>query len=376
MVAAGVFLIARFFPVFEAAPQVMNFIAIIGGLTTVIAASMAIVMNDIKRVIAYSTISQLGLMVLALGVGAREVAIFHLFNHAFFKALLFLVAGSVNHATGTFDMRDMGGLRKKMPWTYVAAVVGGLSLVGIFPLSGFWSKDELLLAASSGGDVAMIVYWMGVLGVALTAFYTIRMLLLTFHGEYKGKVVDAKTSETHHVNIADPSFVMLGPIMLLVILAVVSGFLANPVTAVLFIPAHWFVLFLGGHSLSFDFSIALLSSSIAIIGLIVGYVVYGTKFLPPSKVTLHPVYKFVANKYYLDYLYEKVLVERIFYRVIARSLEWVDGSVVDKVIGVIAWAGRNGGKPVAALQVGQLQAYGLSIALGVTFIFAIYIVRG
>jgi len=289
------------------------------------------------------------------------------------------MAGSVNHATGTFDMRDMGGLRKKMPWTYVAAVIGGLSLIGIFPLSGFWSKDELLLAASSGGDVATIVLWMGMAGVVLTAFYTTRMVLMTFHGEYKGKLGDgaeSKVSEAHHDQLSDPPLVMLGPIMLLVILAVVSGFLSNPTTAILFIPAHWFVVFLGGHSLSFDFSLALLSSVIAIVGLIAGYVVYGTNLLSPSRVTFSPVYKVVANKYYLDYIYEKVLIDKIVYRVIARLLEWIDGGVVDRFIGVIAWVGRNGGKPVSVLQVGQLQVYGLSIALGITFIFAIYMVRG
>ena len=139
MVAAGVFLIARFFPVFQSSDTTMTILAILGSFTAIFAATMGIVNNDIKRVLAYSTISQLGYMVAALGIGAYGPAIFHLFNHAFFKALLFLGAGNVNHATGTFDMRYLGGLRKIMPFSYAFMVIGGLSLIGMFPLAGFWS---------------------------------------------------------------------------------------------------------------------------------------------------------------------------------------------------------------------------------------------
>ena len=152
MVAAGVFLVARFFPVFEASEIALNTVAIIGGITAVLAATMGLVMNDIKRVLAYSTVSQLGYMMLALGVGAPGVAIFHLFTHAFFKCLLFMGAGSVSHATGgTFDMRYMGGLRGHMRWTYITFLIGSLSLAGIFPLAGFWSKDEILASAQGTG---------------------------------------------------------------------------------------------------------------------------------------------------------------------------------------------------------------------------------
>ena len=144
MVAAGVFLVARFFPVFEASPAAMDTVAIVGGVTAIFAASMGLVTNDIKRVLAYSTISQLGFMMLALGVGALAPAIFHLFTHAFFKALLFLGSGSVNHATGTFDMRYMGGLRRAMPWTYITFLIGGLSLAGIFPLPASGARTRYL----------------------------------------------------------------------------------------------------------------------------------------------------------------------------------------------------------------------------------------
>ena len=177
MVAAGVFLIARFYPLFQQSGDALTVVALIGAFTAFMAATMALVMNDIKRVLAYSTISQLGYMMAALGVGAYGAAVFHLFTHAFFKALLFLGAGSVNHATGTFDMRYMGGLGRHMPLTYLLMLIGGLSLVGIIPLAGFWSKDEILLGAWDGSGlvddrVSRLAFAFLIAAVLLTAFYT------------------------------------------------------------------------------------------------------------------------------------------------------------------------------------------------------------
>ena len=191
MVTAGVFLVGRFFPLFQASQDAMMVVALVGGITALFAATMGLVSNDIKRVLAYSTVSQLGYMMLALGIGAYGVAIFHLFTHAFFKALLFLGSGSVNHATGTFDMRFMGGLRKKMPITYITFLIGSLSLAGIFPLAGFWSKDEILLNAfrsgSEGGEiVSMTVFVLAIIAVFMTAFYMFRALFMTFEGEFRG----------------------------------------------------------------------------------------------------------------------------------------------------------------------------------------------
>ncbi|MDE2969616.1 MAG: NADH-quinone oxidoreductase subunit L, partial [Chloroflexota bacterium] len=189
MVAAGVFLVARMFPVFEASDAAMNLVAVTGGVTAVLAATMAVTANDIKRVVAYSTISQLGYMMLALGVGAYGAAMFHLFNHAFFKALLFLGSGSVNHAAGTFDMRYMGGLRRVQPWTYALFLVGALSLAGVFPLAGFWSKDEILAEAfHEGSGVALLVFLLALAAAFMTAFYIFRALFMTFHGTYRGGV--------------------------------------------------------------------------------------------------------------------------------------------------------------------------------------------
>jgi len=178
MVAAGVYLIARTYPLFEAVPQALTVVAVIGGFTAIFAASMGLASNDIKRVLAYSTVSQLGYMMLALGAGSVAAGMFHLFTHAFFKALLFLCAGSVIHAVGTNDIAEMGGLRKYMPRTYVAMLIGALSLIG-FPLfSGFWSKDEVLAATAGHGLPILLAF--AVITVFLTGFYTFRMFFLTF----------------------------------------------------------------------------------------------------------------------------------------------------------------------------------------------------
>jgi NADH-quinone oxidoreductase subunit L len=204
-VAAGVFLVARFFPLFVYSETALTVVAVIGGFTAIFAASMALVMNDIKRVLAYCTISQLGYMMLGLGVAgigvahggnitlevakaATIVGIFHLFNHAFCKALLFLGSGSVNHATGTFDMRQMGGLRKHMPWTYATFLIGSICMAGIWPLACFWSKDEIIAQSwhNLHDDPLIILFYIAVITAFMTAFYMFRVVFMTFGGEYRG----------------------------------------------------------------------------------------------------------------------------------------------------------------------------------------------
>jgi len=216
MVAAGVFLVARTFPLFEHSAEALTTVAAIGAFTAIFAASMGLVMNDIKRVLAYSTISQLGYMMLGLGTGGIAIGIFHLFNHAFFKALLFLGAGSVSHATGTFDMRLMGGLRKAMPWTYATFVIGSLSLAGIWPLAGFWSKDEILITSLASQP---ILFALALITVFMTAFYMFRAVFMTFGGEYRGGSPEAHSTHPH-----ESPRVMVLPMVVLAVLAVVSGF--------------------------------------------------------------------------------------------------------------------------------------------------------
>jgi NADH-quinone oxidoreductase subunit L len=187
MVAAGVYLVARLFPMFVNSPDAMLTVALIGGFTAVFAASMGLVMHDIKRVLAYSTISQLGLMMLSLGVGGFIAAVFHLMTHAFFKAMLFLGSGSVNHATNTYDMRLMGGLRKFMPITYGTFLIGALALTGIPPFSGFWSKDEVILYVFNATyNIQPLLVFFALATPFMTSFYIFRLLIRTFHGEYAG----------------------------------------------------------------------------------------------------------------------------------------------------------------------------------------------
>src|SRR5580704_9039965 len=215
MVVAGVYMGARVYPVFFNGFSIghggVNFMALIGGVTIIIGAVLAFVQTDIKKVLAYSTISQLGYMVMALGVGAWTAAIFHLFTHAFFKACLFLGAGSASHGAGhTFDMREMGGLRKRMPITFTTFVIGSLALAGIFPLAGFWSKDEILVNAGSNGFDAFLV--VGLIGAFLTAAYMTRAVYLTFFGEYRG-----------HEHPHESERLITVPLLILAGLAVVAG---------------------------------------------------------------------------------------------------------------------------------------------------------
>ena len=390
MVAAGVFLVARFFPVFEASEQAMTAVAIIGAFTALFAATMALVMNDIKRVLAYSTISQLGYMMAALGIGAYGAAIFHLFNHAFFKSLLFLGAGSVNHATGTFDMRYMGGLRRYMPWTYVAMLIGGLSLVGIFPLSGFWSKDEILAKAwGGGGSVDNVVFWFLILGGVATGFYTFRMLYMTFHGEFKGGAepeqrLPSPTGQAHRVHLAESPLVMVLPMAVLAIASIASGFLSNPQRDFLWIPVHWFSEFLvpalasQGEVIPVNRGLAIISMVLAVAAIGVATSIYLLRRKPPEVVeqSLAPAHQLLSQKYYIDHMYEQELVAKGFYRYFAGVLDWFDRAIVDSIADNIGWFWRNIGWAVRRLQTGQVQGYAIGISLGIVAILVVYLIWG
>ena len=408
MVAAGVFLVARFFPVFQQSDSAMAVVALIGAFTALMAATMGLAMNDIKRVMAYSTVSQLGYMMAALGLGAYHAAIFHLVTHAVFKALLFLGAGSVNHASGTFDMTYMGGLRRYMPATYILVMVASLSLIGIIPLAGFWSKDEILLAAfdgnSSFADWINIVAFVGLIaGVVFTAFYTVRMVMLTFHGEFKGGIDqenadshpqlaeaqaahpvgdEAHDDDTGHhggVHLAESPLVMVAPMAVLGLGAVVIGYIINPQWInFLGVPIHWVTGFVAdglhlatggeGHAKLPDFSwpMAGISSAAAVAGALAGLAVYGLRrdqTREPLRI-LGPVYVLLTQRYYVDALYENLIVRRSFYRIFAALANWLDRRLVDGVVDLVGWFFRNIGSAVARLQTGQVQAYGTAIALG------------
>ena len=412
MVAAGVFLVARFLPVFQQSDTALAVVALIGVFTAVMAATMGLVMNDIKRVMAYSTVSQLGYMMAALGLGAYAPAIFHLVTHAVFKALLFLGAGSVNHASGTFDMTYMGGLRKYMPATYILVLIASLSLIGFIPLAGFWSKDEILLAAFDGNshfaDWINTVSFVGlIVGVVFTGFYTVRMVMLTFHGEFKGGA-DQENADLHPqqlaaatpaaaddphvgvahndegghhggVHLAESPWVMVAPMAVLGFGAVVVGYIINPQwVGFLGVPVHWVTGFVAdgllaatggeGHAELPDFSwpMAGISTGAAVGGALAGLAVYGLRrdqAIEPLRI-LGPLHTLLSQKYYVDTLYENLIVRRSFYRIFAAFANWLDRRLVDGIVDFVGWFFRNIGSAVARLQTGQVQAYGTAIALG------------
>ena len=384
MVAAGVFLVARLFGLFEQSEAAMSVVALIGGFTAVFAAAMGLAANDIKRVLAFSTVSQLGYMFLALGVGAPGAAMFHLFNHAFFKCLLFLAAGSVHHSVHTFDMRYMGGVRRWMPATYAVSLIGALSLAGIFPLSGFWSKDEILGAAWGGGSgVSQIVFWLALAAAFMTAFYVFRLILMTFHGEFRGGI-DAVPQEDripdeahHHVHRRESPLVMTLPMILLAAFAIGSGYAANSLADLGPIPAHWLSHFLHEDAPSFSVGLAAASSAVALGGAGLAVLIYGTRTL--SLDGLGAPWRFgrrlLAVRFYLDVLYEDFVVRRVLYRGLFLASDWLDRRVVDGAADLAGWFGRNGGRAVAQLQTGQVQVYGVAVSMGAALILIFYLLQ-
>ncbi len=366
MVAAGVFLVARTFPLFEHSTEALTTVAIIGGFTAIFAASMGLVMTDIKRVLAYSTISQLGYMMLGLGVGGVAIGIFHLFNHAFFKALLFLGAGSVNHATGTFDMREMGGLRKVMPWTYATFLIASVSIAGIWPLSGFWSKDEIL---ASSWDSQRILFYLAMITVFMTAFYMFRVVFMTFGGEYRGG-----GSEAHGKPHESPS-VMVMPMVILAVLAVVSG---------LWNVTGQFGQLLG-HGETYSFTegffgilahpLPWISLILAGLGILLAYAIYSARWLSAERIgsIFKPLYTLFYRKYWVDELYENVIVKIALLKGLSAGLQVFDSSGVDGVVSGVANGVITTGRAIRRVQTGQLQLYGLSIGIGIlVIVFVLY----
>ena len=404
MVTAGVFLIARFFPLFEHS-DVMTLVALIGGFTAVFAATMGLVANDIKRVLAYSTISQLGYMMLALGVGAYAPALFHLFTHAFFKAALFLGAGSVHHASGTFNMNYMGGLKKHMPRTYWGMVIASLSLAGLFPFSGFWSKDEILgHAAEVGTMTGNIVLALGLVAALMTAFYMFRAIFLTFHGEWKGggeqETADAEKAGgplpvgNAHSHFGESPWLMVGPIMLLAILAIGIGFFSNPVVEVGSIDKHAFAHFVtvenhevfpsheaaehAGAAPEFNYLVAGISTVLAISGIALAYLMYIKGLISPTAMgtRFQPIYKLMFRKYYFDEIYENVIVRKGFYKYVADALRWFDENWIDNANVHLSNLVSRIGKSGVLIQNGQTQTYAVGMVVGVIAVVAAFLLWG
>jgi len=368
MVAAGVFLVARTYPLFAHSMEAMTTVAVIGGFTAIFAATMGLVMTDIKRVLAYSTISQLGYMMLGLGTGGVAIGIFHLFNHAFFKALLFLGAGSVNHATGTFDMRKMGGLRRFMPWTYATFLIASISIAGIWPLSGFWSKDEILASAL---QVQPILFALAMITVFMTAFYMFRVVFMTFGGDYRG-------GEEGHGKPHESPAVMVMPMVVLAVLAVVSG-LWN-------VTGDFGALFGHGETHSFaagffgilTHALPWISLILAGLGILLAYAVYSARWLSAERfgAMFRPLYNLFLHKYWLDELYENVFVKLVLIKGLFAGFQAVDSYGVDGAVNGLAKGVMAGGRAVRKAHSGQLQLYGLFIGIGVIVIIACFYLFG
>jgi NADH-quinone oxidoreductase subunit L len=389
MVAAGVFLVARTFPLFAGSTQALMVVAAIGAFTAIFAASMGLVMTDIKRVVAYSTISQLGYMMLGLGAAglalheeghvtlelvkaATAIGIFHLFNHAFFKALLFLGCGSANHATGTFDLRLMGGLRKAMPWTFATFVIGALSLSGVWPLSGFWSKDEIL-AISLQTQPALFA--LAMITVLMTAFYIFRVVFLAFSGEYRGGAAAESHGSSHsaghdegHSHLHESPPVMIIPMVVLAILAIISGFWNVTGGFSAFMgegETHGF--FEGLFGVFTHSPLPLISLVVALLGIFLAYAIYGAKWLSAEKIgrVFKPIYTLFYRKYFFDELYENIIVRKVLIGGLFAGLQQVDTYGVDGTVNGIANGAVATGRAVRRVQTGQLQLYGLVIGIGI-----------
>jgi NADH-quinone oxidoreductase subunit L len=333
MVTAGVYLVGRLFPLFQTdgfATDVKAIIIVVGAITLFTSGLVALVQDDIKKLLAYSTLSQLGYMTVAMGAGAYTAGLFHLFTHAFFKGLLFLCAGSVIHAVRSNNMSDMGGLRKYMPTTYWTFLAGSLALAAIFPLSGFWSKDEILAsvrydASGSGGTLAMVVLVVALAGAFITALYMARAVYLTFFGEYKG---DAHPHESPRV--------MTYPLVGLGVLSIVAGFVNVPGLYEGF--THWLAarpFAMGDHHFeSINYALAGIGLAVALAGVAAGTSLWyrdAATQRDRDRFRIPVLYPLLEHKYYIDDFYMAGIINPTK-GTIARFIDWTNTYVIDAVV--------------------------------------------
>ncbi len=367
MVTAGVYLVARSMPLFEAAGPSLAVVGTVGAVTAIFAATIALVQFDIKRVMAYSTVSQLGYMFFALGVGAPVAAIFHLATHAFFKALLFLGSGSVIHGLGgEQDMRKMGGLRRKLPVTFWTMLLAGAALAALPPLAGFWSKDAILASAFVNGH--LVLWSVGIVTAVLTAFYVTRAMWLTFYGEPR----DHHLYEHAHES---PS-VMTLPLIALAVGTAVLGILVG------FPPEHGFIdTFLrpvfegeGGHvpEVATIATLAAVSVAAGVLGILAGLSMYVRHRPDPAAVSraAGPLYRLLVNKYFVDELYDRRIVEA--FRAAFGAMWAFDIHVIDGLANRLGWLAAIGGGALRRAQTGIVGNYALTIVAGLLVILVAY----
>jgi NADH-quinone oxidoreductase subunit L len=397
MVTAGVYMIVRLNFLYVAAPAAMAVVAVVGGVTAFYAATIALTQNDIKRVLAYSTISQLGYMFLAVGVAAFSTGIFHLVTHAFFKALLFLGAGSVIHAVHSNDMLEMGGLKKYMPHTYVTFMVAYLAISGIPPLSGFMSKDEILWATFNShlpvAGLGKALWALGLLTAGLTAFYMTRLIALTFMGSFRG----GSEKEKH---LHESPSVMTLPLMALAVLSVVGGVIGLPAVTHLPNLLHDFlgpVLSSHGtsghqaHAYWLEMLLMLISIGVATTGIYLGWLLYVKRPELPGKVAARfaSLHRLLFEKYYVDEVYQTLFVRPLL-KLVALSghfdlntidgavnlssrvtakfaflIGWEDLKIVDGAVDGLADIFKRWGAALRHLQTGRVQHYLYSVVLGI-----------
>jgi NADH-quinone oxidoreductase subunit L len=404
MVAAGVYLVARMFAIFqlgalasEQGAQTVNplhVVAWVGLFTALMAGCIALTQPDIKRVLAYSTISQLGYMMVGLGLGSMVAATFHLMTHAFFKALLFLGSGSVIHGAGTQDIREMGGLKKVMPVTWRTFMIGTFALAGVPPLAGFWSKDAILDVAWLHPDAAFgkTIFALLLGGAVLTAFYMTRLTQVVFEGEWRGGVSEQGAhahSDGHHLPHESPR-VMLGPLTVLAVLAVVAGLVGTPFANAY---AHFVLVKESGEHLHGpNWLVMGLSVLAAASGIAAGRALYPRGQFALAQLARNPtamaLYRFSLGKFYFDELYGRIFVTPLFW--VTRWAAWTDARVVDGLVNLIGWltvrlsrlyrlfdtyvvdglvnltgwATKRSGEALRLVQTGQVQSYLLVLFLG------------
>jgi NADH-quinone oxidoreductase subunit L len=377
MVTAGVYVVARSHILFLHAPTAMVVVAIVGCATAFFAATIGLVQTDIKKVLAYSTVSQLGYMFLACGVGAFTSGIFHLMTHAFFKALLFLAAGSVIHAMGgEQDMLHMGGLRKKIKWTFATMLIATLAIAGFPPLSGFFSKDAILMAAFTNEHGGHILYGFGLLTAIFTSFYMFRLIFLTFFGKER--------YDEHHVHVHESPWSMLGPLVILAFFSIVGGWLAAPplwggphyldgfLTPV-FGPSEVAAAMDEGAARVLEHTLSLVAVVAASLGLLVAFWLYIKQPGKPARIakSLGGVYTTVFNKYYVDELYAAVIIAPLMW--ISRVVLWktVDVGIVDGAVNGIAHGAREIGDASRHTQSGNTRSYAVWVVIGAILVIAV-----
>jgi len=390
MVTAGVYMVARSHMIFDRAPTALTVVAIVGTLTALFAATIGIAQTDIKKVLAYSTVSQLGYMFMACGVGAFSAGIFHLMTHAFFKGLLFLAAGSVIHGVGgEQDMRKMGGLRVYMPWTFMTMGIATLAIAGIPPFAGFWSKDEILWKAAN----ASWVYWViGVTTAFITSFYMFRLMYMTFGGEYRGAPVEAAHGHDVHAHDnhghGDPHespWVMLGPLVVLAFLSVVGGFVGygnhfEHFLAPVFQQGADVVAQEASSSAEKITEYLLMGVSISVAGLgwLLAYLLYSRRPQLPARIAaaLGGLYQAVAHKYYIDELYNVLFVKPLIDGSTTILWHGLDQGGIDAAVNDSATAARHVSDNLRHMQSGNLRSYAGWVAAGAAVVIAYMVWMG